>query len=156
MLSYQKIILESQTFANNHQQINSFGNGDLWETVQRDMLQAFNYPLLWMQDNGSTIQDKAIFFNFNVLAIDQVLNGEENENFVKSSMYQILLDYMAYFRHVILYDANGDRIKFDLQLTANLTSFTERFNDELTGWVMTVSFKTPFNYNKCNIPEIGN
>lgn len=156
MLSYQKIILESQTFANNHQQINSFGNGDLWETVQRDKLQAFNYPLLWMQDNGSTIQDKAIFFNFNVLALDQVLNGEENENFVKSSMHQILLDYMAYFRHVILYDIDGDRIKFDLQLSANLTSFTERLPDELTGWVMTVSFKTPFNYNKCNIPEIGN
>ena len=152
MLSYEKIILESQTFANSHQQINSFGNGDLWEVVQRDKLQAYNYPLLWMQDNGSTVQDKAVFFNFNIFGIDQVLNGEENENFVKSSMHQILLDYLAYFKQIVLTDIDGNRIKFDLQLTANLTSFTERFNDELTGWVMTVSFKTPFTYNKCNIP----
>jgi len=152
MLNYERIIEESRTFANSHQQINSFGNGDLWELVQRDKLQAYNYPLLWMQDNGSTVQDKAVFFNFNIFGIDQVLNGEENENFVKSSMHQILLDYLAYFKQIVLTDIDGNRIKFDLQLTANLTSFTERFNDELTGWVMTVSFKTPFTYNKCNIP----
>ena len=152
MLNYQKIILESEAFATSHLQINSFGNGDLWEVVERDKLQAFNYPLLWLQDNGSSVQDKAIFINFNVLVIDQVLNGEENENFVKSSTYQILLDYLAYFDRTKLYDVNGERIKFDIQRTSNLTSFTERFNDELTGWVMTVSFKTPFDYNKCNIP----
>jgi len=152
MLNYQKIILESEAFATSHLQINSFGNGDLWEVVERDKLQAFNYPLLWLQDNGSSVQDKSIFINFNVLVIDQVLNGEENENFVKSSTMQMLLDYMAYFDRTVLYDVDGNRIKFNIQRTSNLTSFTERFNDELTGWVMTVSFKTPFDYNKCNIP----
>ena len=154
MLNYQKIILESEAFATSHLQINSFGNGDLWEVVERDKLQAFNYPLLWLQDNGSSVQDKAIFINFNVLVIDQVLNGEENENFVKSSTMQMLLDYMAYFDRTVLYDVDGNRIKFNIQRSSNLTSFTERFNDELTGWVMTVSFKTPFDYNKCNIPTI--
>jgi len=154
MLNYQKIILESENFATNHKQINSFGNGDLWEVVERDKLQAFNYPLLWMQDNGSSVQDKAITFNFNVLVLDQVLNGEQNENFVKSSMYQILLDYLAYFDRTVLYDVDGSRIKFDLVRSSSLTSFTERFNDELAGWVMTVSFRTPFDYNKCNIPLV--
>ena len=154
MLNYERIIEESRTFATNHKQINSFGNGDLWEVVQRDKLQAYNYPLLWMQDNGSTVQDKAVFFNFNIFGIDQVLNGEGNENFVKGNMHQILLDYLAYFKQIVLNDIEGNRILFDLQLNANLTSFTERWADELTGWVMTVSFKTPFRYNKCNIPTI--
>ena len=68
IITYNQIMKEFKTFATNHKQINSFGNGDLWEVVERDKLQAFNYPLLWMQDNGSSVQDKAITFNFNVLA----------------------------------------------------------------------------------------
>jgi len=152
MLNYQKIILESNTFADNHLQINSFGNGNMWEVVERDKLQPFNYPLLWLEDSGSSVQDKAVTFNFNILVMDQVLNGEENEVFVKSSMHQILLDYLAYFDRTVLYDVDGDRIKFDIVRSSSLSSFTERFNDELAGWVMTVTFRTPFDYNKCNIP----
>ena len=92
MLTYQRIIKESEKFANLHNQINSFGNGDLWEVIERNKLQDFVYPLLWLQDGASSVQDKLLTFNFNVLAVDQVLNGEVNENFVKSSMHQILLD----------------------------------------------------------------
>jgi len=152
MLNYQKIILESNTFADNHLQINSFGNGNMWEVVERDKLQPFNYQLLSLEDSGSSVQDKAITFNFNIVVMDQVLNGEENEVFVKSSMHQILLDYLAYFDRTVLYDVDGDRIKFDIVRSSSLSSFTERFNDELAGWVMTVTFRTPFDYNKCNIP----
>lgn len=153
MLTYQRIIKESENFANLHNQINSFGNGDLWEVIERNKLQDFVYPLLWLQDGTSTIQDKQLIFNFNVLAVDQVLNGEENENFVKSSMHQILLDYLAYFDQTFLNDIEGNRIKFKIQRTSTLTSFTERFNDTLTGWNMSVAFTTPFIYNKCNIPD---
>lgn len=152
MLSYEKIILESQAFATSHEQINEFNNGDLWESVEKNQLQDWSYPLLFMQDNGSNVNGKMITFNFNVLAMDQVLNGEQNENYVKSSMHQILLDYLAYFDQTVLTDVNGDRIKFKIERTANFTSFTERFDDTLTGWTMSISFTTPFIYDKCNIP----
>jgi len=154
MLSYEKIILESQAFADSHEQINEFGNGDLWEVVEKDKLQDFVYPLLWLQDNGSQVNERSVTFSFNVLAMDQVRNGEVNENYVKSSMHQILLDYLAYWEQTTLTDIDGNRIKFDLQRSASFQSFTERFDDVLTGWTMSVTFTTPFKYNKCNIPLI--
>lgn len=155
MLTYERIIKESSDFVSSHDQINSFGNGDLWEVIERNKFQDFVYPLLWLQDGTSSIQDKLITFNFNVLAIDQVLNGEVNENYVKSSMHQLLLDYLAYFDQTFLTDVDGNRIKFKITRTASLTSFTERFDDELTGWNMSVSFTTPFTYSKCVIPGVG-
>lgn len=154
MLNYQKIIKESNTFADNHIQINSFGNGDLWELVERNKLQDFVYPLLWLQDGNVNIVGKEINFNFQVLAVDQVLNGEENENFVKSSMIEILLDYMAYFVQTKLYDSEGNRILFDVVKSGNIDTFTERFDDTLTGGAMSISFKTPYKYDKCKIPLI--
>lgn len=152
MLSYEKIILLSQAFAESHEQINEFGNGDLWEVVEKDKFQDYTFPLLWMQDNGSQVQGKQVTFSFNILVMDQVLNGEVNENFVKSSMHQILLDYLAYFDQTFFNDISSERIKFKIQQTANLTSFTERFNPILTGWTMSVTFTVPFTYNKCDIP----
>jgi len=152
MLTYERIIKESKTFAEDHQQINSFGNGDLWELIEQDQLQDQVYPMLWLQDGGSSVEGKVLTFTFNVLAVDQVLNGEVNEKFVKSSMHQILLDYLAYFDRNRLYDIEGNKILFKLRRTSSLTSFTERFGDSLTGWNMSVTFTTPFVYNSCNIP----
>lgn len=152
MLTYERIIKESKNFQESHDQINSFGNGDLWEVIERNKFQDFVYPLLWLQDGVSSVTEKLVSFQFNVLAIDQVLNGEENENYVKSSMHQLLLDYLAYFDQTFLTDVDGDRIKFKITRSASLNSFTERFDDDLTGWNMSVTFTTPFLYNKCNIP----
>jgi hypothetical protein len=152
MLTYEKIIKESEEFAANHDQINNFDNGDLWEVVEKNTIQNYTYPLLFMQDGISTTDLGVLTFQFNVIAMDQVLNGERNENFVKSSMHQILLDYLAFFKHTYLYDVEGAQLRFKIQPSATLTSFTERFNDTLTGWNMSVTFRIPFDFSKCSIP----
>ena len=152
MLTYEKIIKESQDFAQNHNQISSFDNGDLWEVIEHNKLQDYSYPLLFMNDGQSTVGQGVVTFTFNILSIDQVLNGEVNENFVKSSMHQILLDYLAYFKHTYLYDIEGSKLTFKIESAATMQSFTERFNDVLTGWNMSVVFRIPFDASKCNIP----
>ena len=111
-LNYEKIINESKDFADRHDQINSFGNGDLFEIVEEKnghSLQDYNYPLLWLQDGTSNINSNELTFSFNVIVLDQVLNGEENENYVKSSMHQLLLDYLAYFDKTTLCDVDGNK-----------------------------------------------
>jgi hypothetical protein len=152
MLTYEKIIKESRDFATNHNQISSFDNGDLWEVVQHNKLQDYSYPLIFMNDGVSNVAQGVVTFAFNILAVDQVINGEVNENFVKSSMHQILLDYLAYFKHTYLYDIEGSKLTFKIESTAQMNSFTERFTDTLTGWNMSVTFRIPFDASKCNIP----
>lgn len=156
MLTYEKIIKESKDFAANHVQISSFDNGDLWEVIESNTLQDYSYPLLFMNDGQSTLNQGVLTFSFNILAVDQVLNGEVNENFVKSSMHQLCLDYLAYFKHTYMYDVEGTKLTFRIEPTASLVSFTERFNDTLTGWNMSVIFRIPFDASKCNIPLRNN
>jgi hypothetical protein len=67
-------------------------------------------------------------------------------------MCQVLLDTVAYFEQKANTTNNVDWLKVNLVRSGTLTSFTERFEDELTGWGMNIGFKMPFNYDKCNLP----
>ncbi len=154
MLNYEKIILESQTFADNHIQINSFGNGDLWEIIERDKLKDFTYPMLWIQDSKFGTSNGVAYFSFQVLALDQVLNGEVNENFVKSSMLELLFDYVSYFKQCRFYDAAGNKLPFKISIENSGQTFTEKYNDILTGGNISVRFDVPLTFNKCKIPMI--
>jgi hypothetical protein len=157
ILTYNQILKEFKTFATNHKQIQNFGNGDLWEIVEHNQLTDFNYPLFWVADQPATLGNGVFTWNFNVMAMDLVNKDESNENEVKSDMCQVLLDTVAYFEHktdVVGTPATNkvDWLKVNLVRSGTLTSFTERFEDELTGWGMNIGFKIPFAYDNCNLP----
>jgi hypothetical protein len=149
-ITYNQIIEEFQNFATAHRQINEFGTGDLWEVVQHDsLLKDYNYPLLFVQDSPVSVGNGFIANSFNVLVMDKANEGTV-ETEVKSDTLLILLDVLAYFDKLYL-----DNWKFvSLEKTSSITSFTERFDDTLTGWTMSLSFKQPLAYNECQIPQI--
>ena len=152
ILTYNQILKEFQTFANNHKQIENFGNGDLWEIVEHNQLTDFNYPLFWVADQPANLGDGTFTWNFNVMAMDLVNKDESNENDVKSDMCQVLLDCVSYFEQKTATSNNVDWLKVNLVRSGTLTSFTEGFEDELTGWGMNIGFRLPFSYNNCDLP----
>ena len=148
MLTYNNIIAKLQQFANDHFQINEFGNGDLWEVVESKQITEFNYPLLFAIDQPMPLAKSSFSMVFNVLVMDLVKPDESNENEVKSDTQQILLDLISY-----LDDQNDGAWYFvKVDRTSTLNSFTERFDDTLTGWGCTISLKQPFQYDACSIP----
>ncbi len=152
ILTYNQILKEFKTFATNHKQIQNFGNGDLWEIVEHNQLADFNYPLLWVADQPANLGDGTFTWNFNVMAMDLVNKDESNENDVKSDMCQVLLDCVSYFEQKTATSNNVDWLKVNLVRSGTLTSFTEKFEDELTGWGMNIGFRLPFSYNNCDLP----
>lgn len=146
VLTYNQIMQRFETFATNHYQINSFGNGDLWEVVEHDQLKDFNYPLMWVEDQPAITEDKIIELTFRIFIINLVQKDESNENEVKSDTLSICLDVISDWV------MQTDEIQITVDKNTNLTSFTERFNDELTGWWMDLKLRVPFKYNKCDIP----
>ncbi len=152
ILTYNQILKEFKTFATNHKQIENFGNGDLWEIVEHNQLADFNYPLFWVADQPANLGDGTFTWNFNVMAMDLVNKDESNENDVKSDMCQVLLDCVSYFEQKTAISNNVDWLKVNLVRSGTLTSFTERFEDELTGWGMNIGFRLPFSYNNCDLP----
>jgi len=146
VLTYNQIITKLEAFANAHFQINSFGNGDLWEVIEHDQLKDFNYPLMWVQDQPATTERGKIELVFRVFIINLVQKDESNENEVKSDTLSICLDVLSEWV------MQTDNLQVTVDVNTNLTSFTERFNDELTGWWMDLKLEVPFKYNKCDIP----
>ena len=152
ILTYNQIIEQFRIFASLHKQVQNFGNGDLWEIVEHNQLADFNYPLFWVADQPATLGDGTFTWNFNIMAMDLVNKDESNENDVKSDMCQVLLDAVAYFEQQNVSSSFIDWKRINLVRGSTLNSFTERFEDELTGFGMNIGFKMPFAYDNCNLP----
>ena len=142
------MIKQFQDFATAHKQINEFKSGDLWEVVQKETLAELNYPMLFVQDSPATIGEGFITNGFNILVMDKANEGTV-ETEVKSDTLLILLDTIAYFEK--LYTDNWSFVK--IEKTGSISSFTERFDDTLTGWTMSMQLKQPLEYNECQIPQ---
>ena len=147
-ITYNQIIKEFQDFATAHRQVNQFKTGDLWEIVQKESLAELNYPMLFVQDSPASIGDGFITNGFNILVMDKANEGTV-ETEVKSDTLLILIDTIAYFEK--LYTDNWKFVK--IEKTGSISSFTERFDDTLTGWTMSMQLKQPLEYNECQIPQ---
>jgi len=142
------MIKQFQDFATAHRQINQFKTGDLWEVVQKETLAQLNYPMLFLQDSPASIGEGFITNSFNILVMDKANEGTV-ETEVKSDTLLILLDTIAYFEK--LYTDNWKFVK--IEKSGSISSFTERFDDTLTGWTMSMQLKQPLQYNECQIPK---
>ena len=147
-ITYNQIIKQFEDFATAHRQINQFKSGDLWEVVQKETLAELNYPMLFVQDSPASIGDGFITNGFNILVMDKANEGTV-ETEVKSDTLLILLDTIAYFEK--LYTDNWKFVK--IEKTGSISSFTERFDDTLTGWTMSMQLKQPLEYDECQIPQ---
>ena len=147
-ITYNQIIKQFEDFATAHRQINEFKSGDLWEIVQKESLAELNYPMLFVQDSPASIGDGFITNGFNILVMDKANEGTV-ETEVKSDTLLILLDTIAYFEK--LYTDNWKFVK--IEKTGSISSFTERFDDTLTGWTMSMQLKQPLEYDECQIPQ---
>ncbi len=142
------MIKQFEDFATAHKQINEFKTGDLWEVVQKETLAELNYPMLFIQDSPANIGEGFITNGFNILVMDKANEGTI-ETEVKSDTLLILLDTIAYFEK--LYTDNWKFVK--IEKSGSISSFTERFDDTLTGWTMSMQLKQPLEYNECQIPQ---
>ena len=104
--------------------------------------------MLFVQDSPASIGDGFITNGFNILVMDKANEGTV-ETEVKSDTLLILLDTIAYFEK--LYTDNWKFVK--IEKTGSISSFTERFDDTLTGWTMSMQLKQPLEYDECQIPQ---
>jgi len=129
-----------------HQQINSYGIGDLWEIVANG---AVTYPLMFTVINQSSLNGKILNLNISLLFMDLVHKDESNELDVSSDMLQVGTDVIAQLRSPLYEDwfLVGDSVSLD--------DFTERFNDEVTGWKVDLSLQISEQFNLCSLPIVG-
>lgn len=147
-MTLNQILRELELIANNHFQINSFGQGDVWEiATSGDII----YPLMWTTIDGVDIstRDKTEIYRFSLFFMDVVKNGEINEQEVLSDQLSIAKDVLAQLKHPSYEWTFQENV-------SSLEDFTERFLDSVSGWKMGVSLKLPFLSSRCVSPYLGN
>lgn len=156
MLTYNQIIKISRAFQQAHHVLKNFGNGGEADMVLHNQLATYKYPLLWMVDSPSTVNDGMESFNFRVIFAAPVVTMPNdrtpdlmstNVNEVKSDMIQCANNFISYW---VQQTDNYDTLGFDK--VVNRDTFEEYTDDRLAGCSIDIRFYQPFEYDECGIP----
>lgn len=151
MLTLNQIHAQIEALANAHYQIAEVGMGTLAELQAKpDRL----YPLLWLSNEGGSLEDNYKVDNIRLTMFGRVISGEEGQDDdaseieVLSDMQLILLDFLNYFHQ-------QHAQEYVVAKSASLEHFTERTNDRTAGYSCILELKQFYDWNKCQIPESG-
>tara|TARA_R110002126_G_scaffold9566_4_gene43098 strand:+ start:348 stop:842 length:495 start_codon:yes stop_codon:yes gene_type:complete len=135
-----------------HHQISTTTSGDIFDI---DLMKNTLYPLMHINPVNVTTGTVGLTYNFQIFIMDLVDTDNANEEEVYSDTLQTCIDIISIFRNS----------KWQAQLTLNINApvyytegdytiepFTERFDQEVTGWVFTIGILVENNFQSCNIP----
>jgi len=157
MISYKQILADLSSIAYHHEQIMSFGFGDI-EQCTNDITtkQEPKYTRMYVVPKEVVFNQNQIHYNFAIIVMDKVEEDLSNLTDVMSDTIEIAKDvwtvfYQSYtqqygnFSNYIVGDWNPD-----------LIPFTERFETILAGHTMHIALSVPFDYSECGLPiEFG-
>lgn len=142
-MTYNQIVDLLANIAVAHKQLKGFGAGELWE-INGDPKNSGIYPELWLVPVNAVAKLNTIEHTVRLLVYDLVNKDETNENDVLSDALQILLDVVK----VLRYESDN----YTLLNEPTLEPFTERFDDEVSGWSAEFVIEVNFANNDCDMP----
>jgi len=141
-MTLNQVVTALETIATNHQQINSFGFGDIWEQNSSGTIY---YPQMFVEIESSNIAAKKLNLTMRFYFMDVVKNGEVNENEVLSDQLEIAKDVIAQLQH------NDYDWIFDAE-NVPMQDFTENLTDSVAGWSADITLEVPYTFDRCAIP----
>lgn len=169
MFTLNQIIKRLKTIAIEHAQLNPllqtesafshFGFGDLWEEGQiltdEGTVITEKFPLVWanVQNANMTSQGASssglLQINMQLLFMDLVHKDETNENDVLSDTLQIATDFITELQD----STEFLTYKYLVDINGSLEPFTERFDEEVSGWSLGIVFSVPYSANCLVVPK---
>ena len=151
--SYNNVIDTLACVGDQHLNIHSVTSGDLWTL---DLEKNTLFPLFHINPVNVTVGMNTRTFNFQLFVMDLVEPDESNEQEVLSDCLEIMNDIIAIYKHgEILYgydEAAGEEQRYFIDNDFTIEPFTERFDNAVTGWVMSFAITVENELNSCNIP----
>jgi len=143
-VTYYQIIDDLRDLSVAHEQINSFGFGDITQlTMDIETKQSPIYTKLYVVPNDTVLAQNQLTYNFQVIVADRLKDDYSNQRDVMNDTLEIMKDVFT-FLYLSEYESEWD---------ATVEPFLERFEDVLAGWTMSLTLTQPFDYNRCNVPE---
>jgi hypothetical protein len=142
--SYKVVVDDFETFAGLHEQINSFGYGDLTQ-LTNDVItkQEPKYPRMYIEPDLARLHVGHVHIKWRVFFVDKLDDDLSNLQDVLSDQLEIVKDLFSKM-YLSEYEADFD---------APVEMFLERTETILAGWILNVSMTQKFDYNRCVLPE---
>ena len=144
LVNYKLIIEDLEEIAKYHEQINSFGYGDLPELTNNIITDKSPvYPRMYVLPDDTVLDQNQLTYNFQIIVADQLAQDYSNQRDVMNDTLEIIKDI---FTRLYLSE-------YESEWGATVSPFLERFEDVLAGWTMNITITQPFDYNRCDLPE---
>lgn len=141
--SYYQIVQDWKEFATLHEQVNSFGFGDIHQlTNDRYTKVEPKYPRMYFVPNTTKLNTNHMHVTWDVIVCDKIFDDYSNQIDVLSDTLEICKDFYA---KAYLSD-------YDVEWNAMLSPWLEMTETVLAGWTFTISIQQKYDYNRCVLP----
>ena len=151
MKSYIQIVNLLETIATDHEMLQHFAAGPL-DKVDIEKLSQTQYPFLYAEVMGVTIDNGVLTYDIELLVADMILPDLGNRNQTYSDTIQILHDVLNQFIQALANTNTTVDDDYKFELPATCTPFTARFDNELTGWSGQFSIEVSNRNDLCIAP----
>lgn len=154
-ITYKQILTYFSSIAYYHEQINSFGFGDLTQCTEDIVTKKTpKFTRLYLVPENVEFNDNHIHYNFAVVIMDQLNDDLSNMDDVMSDTLEIAMDVWTVFWQSYTAEQGdfSDIIMGDWEPDTH--PFIERFDMVVGGWTMHLKMSAPFDYNRCDLPII--
>ena len=128
-------------------QLNTITFGDIFEV---DLAKNSIYPIMHVSTDTASYDTGSLTYSFQVIVMDLVNKDENNEHDVLSDMLEVIGNIISHIRNSALVSEVDDfRNTIRLQDSISCEPFTERFDNEVTGWTANISIEVEFNASAC-------
>ena len=151
MTGYYNLLDKLKTHFDADVIVNTVTQGDIFKV---DLSKQTIFPLLHIMVNNCTLDERTTTWNISLIAMDvvdlsksattDIFLGNDNEIDVLNTQHAVLNRAYEIIKHGSLaYDL------FMVEGTATLEPFTERFENYMAGWTMTLDVVTPNEMTIC-------
>ena len=135
-------LYEDIASANSYIQNSTFG--DIFEID----LNETDYALSHLSIESANYTNHELTYTLRLYVMNLVSKDEGNENDVLSDTLQVIGDFISQFKHSTSFgDTEHD---YRMNENVNCTPFTERFDNEVSGWSADISITVSFNASACS------
>ena len=152
-ITYKQILTYFSSIAYHHEQISSFGFGDIKQCTNDIITKKEpHYTRMYVVPETVEFNQNHIHYNFAVIIMDKVEEDLSNLQEVMSDTLEIAMDIWTVFwqSYQAQYGDFSEIIVGDWEPDTH--PFTERFETILGGWTMHIKMSAPFDYNSCDLP----
>jgi hypothetical protein len=152
-ISYKQILTYFSSIAYHHEQVKSFGFGDM-KQITMDVItkKEPEYTRMYVIPQDVQFRQNEIQYDFSIVIADKVEEDLSNLQDVLSDTLEICMDvWTIFWQSYTQQEGNFSNIIVG-NWEPEVHPFTERFETVLAGHTLHIKMVAPFDYNSCNLP----